>query len=104
MAAGKTHKRALAVGGKRAEIPDAKGALIKDAVNKEGPKVWDDREHRFDGKTALPKKPPFSGKADHDDYCHYAQKLLAARRIFGRLVNAVMAKFDEHVAVHCNQR
>ena len=55
-------------------------------------------------ENALPKKPPSGGEADHDRHCRYAEKLLAAGCIFGRLVHAVMAEFDEHVAVHCNQR
>ena len=42
------------------------------------------------GKNGLTKKPPFGGKADHDDRCRYAEKLLTTRRIFGPLVDAVM--------------
>src|SRR5579872_488869 len=52
----------------------------------------------------LPKHPPSGSQADHRKQRHYAEKLLAPRRIFGSLVDAVMAKFDEHVAVDCHQR
>src|ERR1700732_932107 len=56
-----------------------------------------------EGKTALPKKPPSGSEADHDKHCRCEEKLLAARRIFRRLVDAVVAKLGEHVAVHCKQ-
>jgi hypothetical protein len=57
-----------------------------------------------EGKTALLKKPRSGSEADHDKPCRYEEELLAARRIFGRLVDAVVAKLGEHVAVHNKQR